>query len=142
LDFITKRYVNKETDPFNIKTKIFYNYSDSGISKTWEHVCNTTDNNIDGLIFTPVDEPIKIGMIGGGYTLYLNSAIRSILPFKCHRNPTGGLQGWDGNIGYDLHKLGWKLVLDCSTKVEHRTREVKTFLNKKKKELCQTATQA
>jgi hypothetical protein len=66
LDLITKRYVNKETDVFNIKTKIFYNYfpnesNNPGVSKTWKHISKTTENKIDGLIFTPVDEPITFG---------------------------------------------------------------------------------
>jgi hypothetical protein len=60
MDFITKRYTNKETDCFNIKTKIFYNYG-SEIEKTWNHIINTTENKIDGLIFTPVNNPIKFG---------------------------------------------------------------------------------
>ena len=66
LDLITKRYVNKETDVFNIKTKLFYPYvpnetEKKGISKTWEHISKTTENKIDGLIFTPVNEPITLG---------------------------------------------------------------------------------
>jgi hypothetical protein len=66
IDLITKRYVNNETDVFNIKTKIFYNYvpndiKNLGISKTWDHICKTTENKIDGLIFTPVDEPVTFG---------------------------------------------------------------------------------
>ena len=60
VDFITKRYINKLTDCFNIKTKLFYNYSDL-IAKTWEHICKNTENEIDGLIFTPINEPIKFG---------------------------------------------------------------------------------
>jgi hypothetical protein len=60
LDFITKRYVNKESDCFNIKTKLFYKYGPE-IKKTWEHILKTTENNIDGLIFTPINEPVKFG---------------------------------------------------------------------------------
>jgi mRNA guanylyltransferase len=60
IDFITKRYVNKETDCVNIKTKLFYKYG-PGIDKTWGHIKKTTENNIDGLIFTPVNGPIKFG---------------------------------------------------------------------------------
>jgi len=59
IDFITKRYVNKETDCVNIKTKLFYPCCT--IKKTWEHVRNTTENEIDGLIFTPIYEPIIFG---------------------------------------------------------------------------------
>jgi len=60
IDFIIKRYSNRETDCFNIKTKLFYNYGPE-ISKTWKHIQKTTENNIDGLIFTPVDRPIIFG---------------------------------------------------------------------------------
>ena len=60
IDFIIKRYVNKETDCFNIKTKLFYKYGDQ-LEKTWEHITSTPENNIDGLIFTPVEHGIKFG---------------------------------------------------------------------------------
>jgi len=60
LDFIMKRYVPKENDCFNIKTKIFYKYGKE-LDKTWDHISKTTENNIDGLIFTPVNEPVKFG---------------------------------------------------------------------------------
>ena len=60
IDFITKRYVNKESDPFNIKTKQFFKYGNQ-IETTWEHIKKTTENEIDGLIFTPISEPIKLG---------------------------------------------------------------------------------
>ena len=29
--------------------------------KTWEHIHKNTENEIDGLIFTPINEPIKFG---------------------------------------------------------------------------------
>lgn len=60
LDFITKRYSPKEPDCFFIKTKIFYNYG-SELERTWEHIKKTTENEIDGLIFTPIDEPFTFG---------------------------------------------------------------------------------
>ena len=61
IDLITKRYQNKsESDCVNIKTKIFYNFG-PGIEKTWEHIQKTTENKIDGLIFTPINGPIKFG---------------------------------------------------------------------------------
>ena len=60
IDFIIKRYVNKIEDCVNIKTKLFYKYG-PGIDKTWSHIKNTTENNIDGLIFTPVNGFIKFG---------------------------------------------------------------------------------
>jgi mRNA guanylyltransferase len=60
IDLITKRYQHKKTDPLNIKTKLFYNFG-PGIVKTWEHIQKTTENKIDGLIFTPIYTPIKLG---------------------------------------------------------------------------------
>ena len=60
IDFILKRYVNKENDCINIKTKIFYRYG-PGIEKTWDNIEKTTENKIDGLIFTPINGPVKFG---------------------------------------------------------------------------------
>jgi mRNA guanylyltransferase len=60
IDFIVKRYVNKPTDPVNIKTKLFYQFGPE-IDKTWEHIQKTTENEIDGLIFTPIDGPFIFG---------------------------------------------------------------------------------
>lgn len=59
LDLIIKRYINKESDCVNIKTKLFYEYGYL-LEKTWEHIKSTTENNIDGLIFTPVFSPIEL----------------------------------------------------------------------------------
>jgi len=60
IDFITKRYVPKETDCFNVKTKLFYSYG-SELEKTWNLIKETTENKIDGLIFTPIEHPITFG---------------------------------------------------------------------------------
>jgi mRNA guanylyltransferase len=60
IDLIVKRYVNRSTDPLNIKTKLFYKFG-SEIEKTWNHIQKTTENEIDGLIFTPIDGPIVFG---------------------------------------------------------------------------------
>ena len=60
IDFILKRYNPKETDCFNVKTKLFYKYGPE-LDKTWEHIQKTTENKIDGLIFTPIDHPIIFG---------------------------------------------------------------------------------
>jgi hypothetical protein len=57
IDLIVKRYNNRENDCVNVKTKLFYDYGPK-ISKTWEHIQKTTENEIDGLILTPVDRPI------------------------------------------------------------------------------------
>jgi mRNA guanylyltransferase len=60
IDLITKRYQNKSEDCVNIKTKIFYDFGPQLI-KTWEHIQQTTENKIDGLIFTPINGNIKFG---------------------------------------------------------------------------------
>jgi hypothetical protein len=58
IDFIVKRYnPREETDPFLIKTKIFYEYGPE-ITKTWDHIQKTSEHKIDGLILTPVDNPV------------------------------------------------------------------------------------
>lgn len=60
IDLITKRYQNKSEDCVNIKTKIFYDFGPQ-LTKTWEHIQQTTENKIDGLIFTPINGNIKFG---------------------------------------------------------------------------------
>jgi len=60
IDLIVKRYNPKPTDCCFIKTKLFYDYGPE-ITKTWEHIKKTTENQIDGLILTPVDHPIVFG---------------------------------------------------------------------------------
>ncbi len=60
IDFILKRYNHKETDCFNIKTKLFYSYGNK-LDETWNHIQKTTENKIDGLIFTPINGPIIFG---------------------------------------------------------------------------------
>ncbi len=57
IDLIVKRYSSRETDPFLLKTKLFYEYGPE-ITKTWEHIKKTSENEIDGLILTPVDNPV------------------------------------------------------------------------------------
>ncbi len=57
IDFITKRYVNRSSDALDIKTKLFYKFGPE-IKKTWKHITETTENVIDGLIFTPVNGPV------------------------------------------------------------------------------------
>ena len=60
IDLIIKRYVNKETDCLNIKTKLFYQFGPQ-IDITWNLIKTSTENKIDGLIFTPVNGPVKFG---------------------------------------------------------------------------------
>ena len=60
IDLIVKRYNPKEKDPFNVKTKLFYKYGNQ-LDKTWKHIQETTENKIDGLIFTKINHPIVFG---------------------------------------------------------------------------------
>jgi hypothetical protein len=60
LDFIGKRYQYKESDPFKIKTKTFYQYGNR-LSETYNHILKNATNEIDGLIFTPVNSPVVFG---------------------------------------------------------------------------------
>lgn len=60
IDLIVKRYNPKPTDCLSIKTKLFYDYGPE-IIKTWEHIKKTTENEIDGLILTPVNNPVVFG---------------------------------------------------------------------------------
>jgi hypothetical protein len=74
IDLILKRYQNKEADCINIKTKLFYHFGPE-IEKTWEHIKQTTENKIDGLIFTPLNKPIKLGR---DYSLFKWKSINTI----------------------------------------------------------------
>lgn len=66
------------------------------------------------------EEPIQVGMIGGGFTLAGNWALKKALPFECNRHPANNsLTGWDGNLGICLNKLGYRAYLHGGVKVEH-----------------------
>ena len=73
IDFIVKRYVNKQSDPFFIKTKLFYHFG-PGIEKTWEHIKETTENQIDGLIFTHI-QLFLVGILS-----FLNGSFLRTIP--------------------------------------------------------------
>ena len=60
LDCIINKYKYSTTDLFKLKTKLFFQYGPE-LEKTWEHIKNTTENKIDGLVFTPVHHHIKLG---------------------------------------------------------------------------------
>jgi len=60
LDFVKSRYSQTEKDAFIIKSKNFYSYGPE-IDKTWQHIQETSENKIDGLIFTPVESPVQLG---------------------------------------------------------------------------------
>jgi len=60
LDCIINKYEYCPTDFFKLKTKLFFQYGPE-LEKTWEYIKSTTENKIDGLIFTPVHHHIKLG---------------------------------------------------------------------------------
>jgi ATP-dependent DNA ligase len=60
IDFLTKRYFPDNNNDLLIKTKIFYHYT-TELEKTWEHIQSTSENKIDGLIFTPIYHQIEFG---------------------------------------------------------------------------------
>ena len=60
LDFIEKRYRYKQSDPFKLKTKTFYQYGNR-LPETYSHIIKNSVNKIDGLIFTPVMSPVVFG---------------------------------------------------------------------------------
>lgn len=72
------------------------------------------------------DTPIQIGVMGGGFTLYRNSALRKALPLMCtkHIDSNRLIHGWDGNLGIKLNQLGYKLLMHCGVRVEHKCEEV------------------
>lgn len=92
---------------------------------------STTVNKWTALEYKNVpDKVIKISMMGGGFTLYSNSAIKKSFPIVCTNN--GGLIGWDGNLGMSFEKNGYKSFLDCSVKVKHMCKQViKAYENRK-----------
>lgn len=72
-------------------------------------------------------EPVRAGMIGGGFTAYANWALRRCLPCRCTVTD-GKLLGWDGNIGVEMAANGCELILHGGVQVEHRCPEVMQFL--------------
>lgn len=69
--------------------------------------------------------PMQIGVMGGGFTLYRNSALKKAMPVMCTKDETGRLiHGWDGNLGIKLNELGYKLILHGGVRVQHKCMEV------------------
>lgn len=99
-----------------------------------EIVCASADAKVwkGNPKFATTNNQINVGMMGGGFTLYLNFLVKKCLPLKCKLNSCGGLQGWDGNLGSDIFDLGYKLVLDCGNKSQHKAKEVLKYLRKHK----------
>ena len=79
------------------------------------------------------ERTIEVGMMGGGFTLYSNAALRRAVPLICnHSKISGALTGWDGNLGIALSSLGYKLLLHGGVKVEHHCKEVLNYLKKQR----------
>lgn len=74
--------------------------------------------------------PYNYGMLGGGFTLYRNSALKKALPCRCTIND-GRLLGWDANLGKTMRRLGYSLVLDARVEVGHDCKEVREHLASK-----------
>ena len=73
-------------------------------------------------------EPVRVGMIGGGFTAYANWALRRCLPCFCTTH-NGSLLGWDGNIGIEMAANGCGLILHGGVMVDHQCQEVLDFLS-------------
>ena len=108
IDFILKRYSNKETDCFNIKTKLFYKYGPE-IEKTWEHIKTTTENKIDGLIFTPIDLPI---IFGRDYSLFKwkEENTMDLLVKKIENKKKLGLYGISKGVLYIVSEIKNEII--------------------------------
>lgn len=74
------------------------------------------DSNIP--LLSVYKEPIKIGFIGGGFTLWNNAAIKDILPAKV-KIDSNGLKGWDNNFSLEMRQKGYDIYLHNNVKCEH-----------------------
>lgn len=63
--------------------------------------------------------PIKVNFIGGGFTLWNNSAMKKIIPAKVSFNKYGGLTGWDNNFSLDIIKENYDIYLHGDVICEH-----------------------
>lgn len=72
-------------------------------------------------------EPVRIGMTGGGFTLYQTSKLKESLPFKptftCDPDPY--MLGWDGTLGRFFHRKGWHIWLHPGVVCKHEYHRVK-----------------
>lgn len=106
-------------------------------SRNSPHVCCAAIN-LDEWIDCPNfdllrNAPLRVGMIGGGFTLYLTSALKKALPMSCMLHERkNALIGWDGQIGRTFTKLGYQLILHGGVKIEHKCNEVLEFLETRK----------
>lgn len=72
-------------------------------------------------------EPFRIGMTGGGFTLYHTSRIKESLPFRptfiCDPDPY--MLGWDGTLGRFFHRKSWQIWLHPGVICKHEYHRVK-----------------
>lgn len=64
----------------------------------------------------------RVEMQGGGFTLYDTRAIKKVLPYRLVFKTLDGnfyMTGWDGYIGEEWSKLGWKQYCDGSILCNH-----------------------
>jgi hypothetical protein len=64
----------------------------------------------------------RVEMQGGGFTLYDTRALKKVLPYRLVFKTLNGnfyMTGWDGYIGEEWSKLGWKQYCDGSMMCNH-----------------------
>jgi hypothetical protein len=64
----------------------------------------------------------RVEMQGGGFTLYDTRAIKKVLPYRLVFKTLSGnfyMTGWDGYIGEEWSKIGWKQYCDGSVMCNH-----------------------
>jgi hypothetical protein len=64
----------------------------------------------------------RVEMQGGGFSLYDTRAIKKVLPYRLVFKTLNGnyyMTGWDGYIGEEWSKLGWKQYCDGSILCNH-----------------------
>lgn len=75
------------------------------------------DNNVP---LSKIDtKPMNVGFIGGGFTLWSNAAIKSVLPAKV-KIDNSGLKGWDNNFSLEIRQNGYEIYLHNNVICEHR----------------------
>lgn len=70
------------------------------------------------------DKPFEIGMTGGGFTLYLSSALKHCFPLLPTFMSDPYLLGWDGTLGRKLHKMGFKSWLHPRVRCAHEYQRI------------------
>jgi hypothetical protein len=120
IDFIVHRYQSRENNCFNIKTKLFYNYG-KGIKETWKHISETTENSIDGLIFTPTYKPIQFGRQWDLYKWKMSHNTIDLLVKKMGKKV----------FFYGLKKSG-NYIFKSLQETDENTIEIMKFLNQEK----------